>query len=70
MEQAIQIASKDKNISEKTRAWKDYKCQSLLTEARKGENLVAMLPDFERQNNKLRDEIMTSDTQNDISKIN
>ena len=43
----LQVASFDKNIREEIIGdSKDYKCQSLLTQAKRGEELVEMLSAF------------------------
>ena len=49
MSLTIQLASNDKTIEEETKQHlKDYKSQSLLTQTRGGEEVVAMLPATEK----------------------
>ena len=65
MELALQLASDDKLRREETlRGLKDYKSTSLLTQPKRGDDLVALLPANKKGIFILGDEIMKLDTEN------
>ena len=59
MDLALHLASNDKIIArETTQNFKSFKCQSLLTQAERAEELVPCLPAIEKGYSRLGDEIM------------
>ena len=69
MELAIQISSSDKSVRNDTiEDLKEFNSQSLQTQAKKGEQLVAMMPAIKKSFNLLGDEIVDLSTENDALK--
>ena len=69
MELAMQIISTDKTIRKDTvNDFKKFNNQSLATQAKKGEQLVSLLPAFEKAFNKLGDDVVELSTENDALK--
>ena len=69
MELAIQISSNDKTVRNDTiQDLKDFNQQSLTTQAKKGEQLVAMIPAIKKAFNLLGDDIVELTTENDALK--
>ena len=69
MELAIQISSIDKSVRNDTiEDLKEFNSQSLQTQAKKGEQLVAMMPAIKKSFNLLGDEIVDLSTENDALK--
>ena len=69
MEIAIQISSSDKSVrSDTIEDLKEFNSQSLQTQAKKGEQLVAMMPAIKKSFNLLGDEIVDLSTENDALK--
>ena len=66
MELAMQIISNDKTVRKGTiQDLKDFNQQSLKTQAKKGEQLVSMMPAIEKSFNLLGDDIVELSTEND-----
>ena len=69
MELAMQISSNDKTVrNNTTKDLKDFNSQSLSTRAKKGEQLVAMMPAIKKAFNLLGDDIVDLSTENDALK--
>ena len=69
MELAIQISSSDKSVRNDTiEDLKEFNSQSLQTQSKKGEQLVAMMPAIKKAFNLLGDEIVDLSTENDALK--
>ena len=69
MELAMQISSSDKTVRKDTiEDLKEFNSQSLSTRARKGEQLVAMMPAIKKSFNLLADDIFDLSTENDALK--
>ena len=66
----MQIISTDKSVrSDTIQDLKDFNQQSLTTHAKKGEQLVSMMPAFKKVFNLLGDDIVELSTENDVLKI-
>ena len=69
MELAMQIISTDKTVSNDTiQDIKEFNQQSLTTQAKKGEQLVSMMPAIKKVFNLLGDDIVDLSTENDALK--
>ena len=69
MELAIQISSSDKSVRNDTiEDLKEFNSQSLHTQAKKGEQLVALMPAIKKAFNLLGDDIVDLNTENDALK--
>ena len=69
MELAMQISSKDKTVRNDTiEDLKEFNSQSLSTRAKKGEQLVAMMPAIKKACSLLGDDIVDLSTENDALK--
>ena len=69
MELAIQISSSDKSVrSDTIEDLTEFNSQSLQTQAKKGEQLVAMMPAIKKAFNLLGDDIIELSTENDVLK--
>ena len=69
MELAIQIISTDQTIRDNTVEYlKEFNSQSLATQAKKGEQLVTMMPAIKKAFNLLGDGIVDLSTENDALK--
>ena len=69
MELAMQIISTDKNVRNDTvNDLKEFNNQSLATQAKKGEQLVSMMPAIKKAFNLLGDDIVELTTENDALK--
>ena len=69
MEVAIQISSNDKSVRNDTiEDLKEFNSQSLLTRAKKREELVALFPAIKKAFNLLGDDIVELSTENDALK--
>ena len=69
MELAMQIISSDKTVRNDTvQDLKEYNSQSLKTQAKKGEQLVSMMPAIEKAFNLMGDDIVDLSTENDALK--
>ena len=69
MELAMQITSNDKTVRNDTvQDLKEFNSQSLSTRAKKGEQLVRMMPAIEKAFNLLGDDIVELSTENDALK--
>ena len=69
MELAMQIVSKDKTVRNDTvQDLKEFNSQSLATQAKKGEQLVSMMPAIKKTFNLLCDDIVELSTENDALK--
>ena len=69
MELAMQIISNDKTVRNDTiEDLKDFNSQSLSTRAKKGEQLVSMMPAIKKAFNLLGDDIVELSTENDALK--
>ena len=69
MELAMQISSNDKDVrSDTVQDLKEFNSQSLQTQAKKGEQLVAMMPAIKKAFNILGDDIVDLPTENDALK--
>ena len=65
----MQILSNDKTVrSETIQVLKEYNNQSLATQAKKGEQLVIMMPAIKKAFNFLADDIVENSTKNDALK--
>ena len=70
MELAMQISSNDKTVRNDTiQDLKDFNQQSLTTQAKKGEQLVSMMPAITKTFHLLGDDIVELSTENDALKI-
>ena len=69
MDLAIQLISTDQTIRHNTMEdLKDFNQESLSTQAKKGEQLTAMMPAFKKAFNVLGDGIIELSTENDVLK--
>ena len=69
MELAIKIISNDKTIRNDTiQDLKDFNSQSLTTQAKKGEQLVSMMPAIKKAFDLMGDDIVNLSTENDALK--
>ena len=69
MDLAIQLISTDQTIRHNTMEdLKDFNQQSLSTQAKKGEQLTAMMPAIKKAFNVLGDDIIKLSTENDVLK--
>ena len=69
MDVAIQVFPNDKTVgSDTVQDLKEYNNQSLATQAKKGEQLVSMMPRIEKAFSLLGDDIVPLSTENDASK--
>ena len=69
MELAMQISSNDRTVRNDTiQDLKDFNQQSLTTQAKKGEQLVSMMPAIKKAFNLLGDDIVELSTENDVLK--
>ena len=69
MELAIQLISNDNTVRNDTiQDLKEFNQQSLTTQARKGEQLTAMMPPIKKAFNILGDDIIELSTENDVLK--
>ena len=69
MELAMQIISNDKTVRNDTvQDLKEFNSQSLAAQAKKGEQLVSMMPAVKKAFNLLGDEIVDLSTENDALK--
>ena len=69
MELAMQIISNDKSVRNDTiQDLQDFNHQSLTTQAKKGEQLVSMMPAIKKAFNLLGDDIVELSTENDALK--
>ena len=69
MELAMQIISTDETVrSDTLQDLKDFNQQSLSTQAKKGEQLTAMMPAIKKAFNILGDDIIELSTENDVLK--
>ena len=67
MELAMQLSSNDKTVRNDTiQDLKDFNQQSLTTQAKKGEQLVSMMPAIKKAFNLLGDDIIEVSTENDV----
>ena len=65
----MQFFSNDKTVRNDTRQdLKEFDCQSLSTQARKGEHLVSMMPAIKKALNLMGDDIIELSTENDALK--
>ena len=69
MELAMQIISNDKTVRNDTvQDLKEYNSQSLATQAKKGEQLVSMMPAIKKAFDLMGDDIVDLSTENDALK--
>ena len=69
MELAMQLSSNDKTVRNDTiQDLKDFNQQSLTTQAKKGEQLVSMMPAIKKAFNLMGDDIIELSTENDALK--
>ena len=69
MELAMQIISSDQTVRNDTiQNLKDFNQQSLTTQAKKGEQLIVMMPAIKKAFNLLGDDIVDLSTENDVLK--
>ena len=69
MELAMQIISNDKTVkNDHIEDLKEFNSQSLTTQAKKGEQLVSMMPAIKKAFNLLDDDIVKLSTENDALK--
>ena len=69
MELAMQLSSNDKTVRNDTiQDLKDFNQQSLTTQAKKGEQLVSMMPAIKKAFNLMGDDIVELSTENDALK--
>ena len=69
MELAMQLSSNDKTVRNDTiQDLKEFNQQSLTTQAKKGEQLVSMMPAIKKAFNLLGDDIVELSTENDALK--
>ena len=65
----MQLSSTDKTVRNDTiQDLKEYNCQSLTTQAKKGEQLVSMMPAIKKAFNLMGDDIVELSTENDALK--
>ena len=65
MDLAIQIVKNDKNVRENTiLELKEFNAQSLTTQAKKGEQLITMMPAIKKAFNLMGDDIIELDAEN------
>ena len=70
MELAMQIISNDKTVRNDTiQDLKEFNQQSLTTQAKKGEQLVSMMPAIEKAFNLMGDDIVELNVENESLKI-
>ena len=70
MELAMQLSSNDNTVRNDTiQDLKEFNQQSLSTQAKKGEQLTAMMPAIKKAFNVLGDDIIELSTENDVLKI-
>ena len=70
MDLAIQIIANDRTVRNDTiQALKEFKSQSLSTQAKKDEQLVSMMPAIKKTFNWMGDDIVELSTENDALKI-
>ena len=70
MELAMQLSSNDKTVRNDTiQHLKEFNQQSLTTQAKKGEQLVSMMPAIKKAFNLLGDDIVELSTENDALKM-
>ena len=70
MELAMQLSSNDKTVRNDTiQDLREFNQQSLTTQAKKGEQLTAMMPAIKKAFNVLGDDIIELSTENDVLKI-
>ena len=70
MELAIQLGSSDQSVRNDTiQDLKDFNQKSLSTQAKKGEQLVSMMPAIKKAFNLLGDDIIELSVENDALKI-
>ena len=69
MELAMQLSSNDKTVRNETiQDLKDFNQQSLTTQAKKGEQLVSMMPAIKKTFNLMGDDIVELSTENEALK--
>ena len=69
MELAMQLSSNDKTVRNDTiQDLREFNQQSLTTQAKKGEQLTAMMPAIKKAFNVLGDDIIELSTENDVLK--
>ena len=69
MELALQLSSNDKTVRNDTiQDLKEFNQQSLTTQAKKGEQLVSMMPAIKKAFNLMGDDIIELSTENDALK--
>ena len=69
MELAMQLSCTDKTVRNDTiQDLKEFNSQSLTTQAKKGEQLVSMMPAIKKAFNLLGDDIVELSTENDALK--
>ena len=69
MELAMELSSNDKTVRNDTiQDLKDFNQQSLTTQAKKGEQLVSMMPAIKKAFNLMGDDIIELSTENDALK--
>ena len=69
MELAMQLSSNDKTVRNDTiQDLKEFNQQSLSTQAKKGEQLTAMMPAIKKAFNVLGDDLIELSTENDVLK--
>ena len=69
MELAMQLSSNDKTVRNDTiQNLKEYNSQSLATQAKKGEQLVSMMPAIKRAFSLMGDDIVDLSTENNALK--
>ena len=69
MELAIQLISNDKSVRDDTiQDLKDFNSKSLTTQAKKGEQLVSMMPAIKKAFDIMGDDIVDLSTENDALK--
>ena len=69
MELAMQLSSNDKTVRNNTiQDLREFNQQSLTTQAKKGEQLTAMMPAIKKAFNVLGDDIIELSTENDVLK--
>ena len=69
MELAMQLSSNDKTVRNDTiKDLREFNQQSLTTQAKKGEQLTAMMPAIKKAFNVLGDDIFELSTENDVLK--
>ena len=69
MDLAIQLVQNDKNVRDSTiLELKEFNNQSLTTQAKKGEQLISMMPAIKKAFNLMGDDIIELDAENQITK--